>query len=526
MLTRSDYRHLDRELTFKTRARDHGFSAGNFHKTHAFVFRDQRRLSVLRSGEMEAMVVVSVLSEALKSCQLKSCARIEQLDNHSPTNRCVQTSYFVSGLRCHSRRKLLVHLSSCKTLSSLWQQVLQVVDRPSRKSIVQHILRIPGFLRFILTLPRERLLWSSFPTPRSQCGFWEREVLGKWVAVSLKKTRLSGSAARGREYLDMKYIETFRVSKVVFSWLLQLCRARLEFETTNMRCSVSPEKRLAILLHWLGHGFAERQLATLYRVGPATVNGILHSGVEAVMTCLVPISIRFPVGQALHDQMLEFEEVSGLPLCAGAVDGTFMRIRKPVQWGDQYWCYKSFPAIIVLAVVNARGHYTFVDAGRAGSLGDAFTFNHSRLKANIDNGKWLVGETQVVNGKILKPYIVGDSAFALSPSLMKAFPHPAPPGRRKRLNAAVCRARKIVEQSFGDTKGRFKILSRASFNDPNYAAKVAVVCCALHNVCMYANDCNELRYVPDPDLYVAGCGPMFGPISTALHIQSALSTIA
>ena len=91
---------------------------------------------------------------------------------------------FVSGLRCHSRRMLLVHLSSCKTLSSLWQQVLQVVDRPSRKSIVQHILRIPGFLRFILTLPRERLLWSSFPTPRSQCGFWEREVLGKWAAVN------------------------------------------------------------------------------------------------------------------------------------------------------------------------------------------------------------------------------------------------------------------------------------------------------------------------------------------------------
>ena len=98
--------------------------------------------------------------------------------------------------------------------------------------------------------------------------------------------------------------------------------------------------------------------------------------------------------------------------------------------------------------------------------------------------------------------------------------------RRKRLNAAVCRALKIVEQSFGDTKRRFKILSRSSFNDPNYAAKAAVVCGALHNFCMYANDCNELRYVPDPDLYVAGCGLMFGPISTALDIQSALSTIA
>ena len=102
----------------------------------------------------------------------------------------------------------------------------------------------------------------------------------------------------------MKYVETFLVSKVVFSWLLHVCPVRLEFETTNMRCSISPEKRLAILLHSLRHGFAERQLATLYRVGPAIVIGILHSSVEAVMTRLVPISIRFPVGQALHDQML------------------------------------------------------------------------------------------------------------------------------------------------------------------------------------------------------------------------------
>ena len=204
------------------------------------------------------------------------------------------------------------------------------MDRPSVKSVVQHMLRIPGFLRFILTLPRERLLWSSFPTPRSQCGFWEREV------------------ARGREYLDMKYVETFQVSKVVFNWLLQLCRVQLEFETTNTRSSFSwetTEKQLAILLHWLGHGFAESQLATLYRVGPATVNGILHSSGEAVMTCLVPILIRFPVGPAQRDQMLEVEAVSGLPLCAGAVDGTFMRIRKPVQWWWWWWWWGTSTGI-------------------------------------------------------------------------------------------------------------------------------------------------------------------------------------
>ena len=44
---------------------------------------------------------------------------------------------------------------------------------------------------------------------------------------------------------------------------------------------------------------------------------------------------------------------------------------KPSEFGDTYFCYKKFTAIIVLACVDARGIFTYVNAGRPGSVGDS-----------------------------------------------------------------------------------------------------------------------------------------------------------
>ena len=66
--------------------------------------------------------------------------------------------------------------------------------------------------------------------------------------------------------------------------------------------------------------------------------------------------------------MVDFEALCGLPCCGGALDGTFMPIKKPADFGETYFCYKKFAAIIVLAYVNARGIFTYINAGRPGSV--------------------------------------------------------------------------------------------------------------------------------------------------------------
>ncbi len=61
-------------------------------------------------------------------------------------------------------------------------------------------------------------------------------------------------------------------------------------------------------------------------------------------------------------------------LNAGALDGTFMPIKKPEEFGDTYFCYKKFCAMLVLGCVDARGIFTYVNAGRPGSVGDSYAF--------------------------------------------------------------------------------------------------------------------------------------------------------
>ena len=392
-----------------------------------------------------------------------------------------------------------------------------------RRGMLRRLLLSPGALEGVMKLRRGRVLWAVHPTPQSQRGFWEKNVLSRWRRTAQELYQKSGSITRAKQYVEKKYLEEFRVGTATFRWILRLCEADMTFQSTNMRKPVGAAKRLAVLLSWLAHGHSESHLANSFHLGQSTVNGILRHGVTTLRRVLVPLAIRFPQGEALRRDMAEFEQVAGLPLCCGSMDGTFMKIRKPVVWGDAYWCYKSFPAIIVLATVNADGLYTYIDAGRAGSLGDAFTFNQSQLQRNLENGTWLGEDTRVEGGHRIRQYLVADSAFALSPYLMKGYPHPPQPGIQQNLNRAVCRARKISEQAFGSTKERFKILVKGSVRDPQFAASVAMVCCALNNVCARAADMTKTTFVPDPRNYAPVLGAHQGPISAAIPIRNALA---
>jgi hypothetical protein len=40
------------------------------------------------------------------------------------------------------------------------------------------------------------------------------------------------------------------------------------------------------------------------------------------------------------------------------MDGIFMRIEKPYNWGDTYYFYKKHMAIILFVRVDARGRFT------------------------------------------------------------------------------------------------------------------------------------------------------------------------
>ena len=102
--------------------------------------------------------------------------------------------------------------------------------------------------------------------------------------------------------------------------------------TTHLRSPVPAGKKLGVCLQWLATGSTEGASAKEYCLGESTVHNIGHEVVTVLLDLLLKESIVFPTGQKLDDTMAKFEAQSRLKKCAGALNRTFMKIRKPKTW--------------------------------------------------------------------------------------------------------------------------------------------------------------------------------------------------
>ena len=151
---------------------------------------------------------------------------------------------------------------------------------------------------------------------------------------------------------------------------------------------------------------------------------------------------------------------------------------------DTYFCYKHFNAIIVLRCVEAKGIFTYVNAGRPGSVGDLYTFRHSALYQKVTSGEWLAHSPQTIERVQVNPFLVADAAFPLAATNMKCYEGGGLPPQKHSFNYSLIHTRHIVEQAFGRLKGRWKVMdTHCKINDPVFVRQVAMVCCGLHNVC-------------------------------------------
>ena len=72
----------------------------------------------------------------------------------------------------------------------------------------------------------------------------------------------------------------------------------------------------------------------MYGMGKSTTPVVVHSTVKALLENLVEEAIVFPSGAELQQVIADFKNLAGLPQCAGATDGTFMHLKKPLVHGD------------------------------------------------------------------------------------------------------------------------------------------------------------------------------------------------
>ena len=130
------------------------------------------------------------------------------------------------------------------------------------------------------------------------------------------------------------------------------------------------------------------------------------------------------------------------------------------------------------------------------------THRHSLLYQKIANGDWLSHSPRVIEGEAVKPFLVADAAFLLESTCKKCFDTGIVPQKRS-FNYSLIRTGRLVEQAFGRLKGRWKVMDgQCRVNDQVFVRKVAMVCCALHNVCERHQCPFEPGWIPDESSYV------------------------
>ncbi|XP_037570302.2 uncharacterized protein LOC119450898 [Dermacentor silvarum] len=281
---------------------------------------------------------------------------------------------------------------------------------------------------------------------------------------------------------DFHFRRAFRVSPSTFRFLVESLACVLNLSNTNMRQSISVEKRVAIGLYRLCSSAEDRTIAHLFAVGRSTVNLMWRQFCAAVIEQLEGQWLCMVRRDQMDDHVREFFAVTEFPQAVGALDGCHFAISPPKEHAADYYNYKGWYSIILLALVDHRYRFRYIRVGSPGRCHDASVYAGSGLKEIVESAHFMSPQAIIEDTRVA-PVILCDQAFPLTEHLMKPFANPRDGTAERVFNYNLSRTRRIVENAFGRMKARFRFVAkRIECRLPNSKRAIRAAC-TLHNIC-------------------------------------------
>ncbi|XP_068233609.1 uncharacterized protein [Palaemon carinicauda] len=136
-----------------------------------------------------------------------------------------------------------------------------------------------------------------------------------------------------------------------------------------------------------------------------------------------------------------------------------------------------------MAVADAKYKFVYVDGGAEGGAGDGGTWRKCILHHAIEQNR--VGfpeDSTLSNDDTPIPFhIIADGAIALKTTLMKPYFHTSQARHEEIYSYRLSRARRVVENAFGNLQMRFRIFGTTIQQEPKVVQLITMCGCILHN---------------------------------------------
>ncbi|XP_067634019.1 uncharacterized protein [Eurosta solidaginis] len=330
---------------------------------------------------------------------------------------------------------------------------------------------------FMLLVASQNLSWQSrsyWTRARSQ-SFWEVDC-----------------QVNGDEFFK----SNFRMKRSVFIELCDNLRV-LEKKDTPLRKAISLHKRVAIALYALGSSAEYRTIGNMFGVGKSTVCEIvLEFCTQTWKQLSLTYMPSFPLTREKVSELVQGFEAIGFPQCMGAIDGCHIEIHPRSEDATDYYNYKGWYSTILLALVDARYRFIYINVGSPGRCNDSQIFESSTLKTQLEKCPYLDEMRTPVSGVDVPIFIIGDSAFRFSKTLMKPYAFQVSQNEdEKNFNYSLSKVRRVVENAFGHVKARFRRIGKGIDNQIQNANIIIKACCVLHNFLNERNDSINEKWI-------------------------------
>ena len=326
---------------------------------------------------------------------------------------------------------------------------------------------------------------------RSQKRQKQRKV---WIKPWIATRETDGAFHRLLKDLEgdhEQYKNYLRLDLTTFEELLEKVYPLLKKKDTHLRNAISPAEQLAVTLRFLATGESYTSLQYQFRINKGTLSLLIPTVCKTISIVLAPCIVC----PSSKDEWLEiadrFECRWQLPNCLGAIDGKHVRILHPPGTGSDYFNYKGYFSIVLMAVVGPDAEFIFADVGCQGRISDGGVLRNTEFYQALEASKLNIPDpkplpvNELMSSEDWNPttphYFVGDDAFSLTPNIMKPYPKRGLTEEQRIFNYRLSRARRVSENAFGVLSARFRVFHTTLCVKPENAISIVHATLALHN---------------------------------------------